>query len=33
MMDEIFDFADPDLWKSNSFAVLRPRLIINLRRP
>jgi hypothetical protein len=30
-MHDIFDFADPDLWKSNSFAILRPRLIINVR--
>jgi hypothetical protein len=30
-MHDIFDFTDPDLWKSNSFAVLHPRLIINAR--
>jgi hypothetical protein len=28
VMNSIFDFADPDLWKSNSFAALRPRLVI-----
>jgi polyhydroxyalkanoate synthesis regulator phasin len=28
---EIFDFTDPELWKSNSFAVLRPRLILHLQ--
>jgi hypothetical protein len=28
---EVFDFTDRDLWKSNSFAVLRPRLILHLR--
>jgi hypothetical protein len=27
-----FDFADPDLWRSNSFASLRPRLIRHLER-
>jgi hypothetical protein len=25
---EAFDFSDPDLWRSNSFASLRPRLLI-----
>jgi hypothetical protein len=30
MLHETFDFADPELWKSNSFAALRPRLIIHL---
>jgi hypothetical protein len=25
---EAFDFGDPDLWRSNSFASLRPRLVI-----
>jgi hypothetical protein len=30
-MHDISDFADPDLWRSNSFAVLRPRLIVHLR--
>ena len=29
-MDEFFDLADPDLWKSNSFASLKPRLIIHV---
>ena len=28
---EAFDLADPDLWKSNSFAMLRPRLLIEVR--
>jgi ribosomal protein S27AE len=31
MMHELFDFADPELWKSNSFATLRPRLIIYIQ--
>lgn len=30
-LHEVFDFADPELWRSNSFAVLRPRLIVHLR--
>jgi hypothetical protein len=30
MLHEVFDFADPDLWKSNSFAAMRPRLIVHL---
>jgi hypothetical protein len=30
VLSEIFDFADPELWKSNSFAALRPRLIVHL---
>src|SRR5262249_6430128 len=25
----VFDFTDPELWKSNSWAVLRPRLIMH----
>jgi hypothetical protein len=25
------DFADPELWKSNSFAALRPRLAVHVR--
>jgi hypothetical protein len=25
----VFDFTDPELWKSNSWAVLRPRLIVH----
>jgi hypothetical protein len=29
---EAFDFADPSLWRSNSFASLRPRLVIHLQR-
>jgi hypothetical protein len=28
---DVFDFADPELWKSNSFAALRPRLEIHVR--
>jgi hypothetical protein len=28
---DIFDFADPNLWRSNSFAALRPRLITHLK--
>jgi hypothetical protein len=28
---EALDFSDPDLWRSNSFASLRPRLAIYLR--
>jgi hypothetical protein len=28
---EAFDLTDPDLWKSNSFALVRPRLLIELR--
>jgi len=31
LLSEIFDFADPELWKSNSFAALRPRLLIHVR--
>jgi hypothetical protein len=27
---EIFDFVDRELWRSNSFAALRPRLIVHL---
>jgi hypothetical protein len=30
-LDEAFDFADPDLWKSNSWAMLRPRLVVHQR--
>ena len=30
-LHEVFDFADPELWRSNSFAVLRPRLVVHLR--
>ena len=28
---EAFDVADPGLWKSNSFAMVRPRLVIEVR--
>jgi hypothetical protein len=28
---EAFDLADPDLWKSNSFAMVRPRLLVEVR--
>jgi hypothetical protein len=31
LFDEAFDLADPDLWKSNSFAMLRPRLLTEVR--
>jgi hypothetical protein len=31
MLPEAFDFADPELWKSNSFASLRPRLVLHLK--
>jgi hypothetical protein len=27
-----FDFSDPELWRSNSFAMLRPRLVLHVRR-
>jgi hypothetical protein len=30
-LHEVFDFTDPELWRSNSFAVLRPRLVIHFR--
>jgi hypothetical protein len=30
-LHEVFDFADPALWRSNSFASLRPRLIVWMR--
>lgn len=30
VLNDIFDFADPELWKSNSFAALRPRLVIHV---
>jgi hypothetical protein len=29
---DALDFADPELWKSNSFAALRPRLLLHVRR-
>jgi hypothetical protein len=28
---EAFDLADPDLWKSNSFAMVRPRLLLEVQ--
>jgi hypothetical protein len=28
---DAFDLADPDLWKSNSFAMVRPRLLTEVR--
>jgi hypothetical protein len=28
---EAFDFSDPELWKSNSFTALRPRLALHVR--
>jgi len=28
---DAFDFSDPDLWRSNSFASLRPRLVVWMR--
>lgn len=30
-LHEVFDFADSELWRSNSFAVLRPRLVVHLK--
>lgn len=32
LLHEVFNFADAELWKSNSFAALRPRLTIHLER-
>jgi hypothetical protein len=32
VLAEAFDLTDPNLWRSNSFAMLRPRLIISVRR-
>ena len=29
-LDESFDLGDPELWKSNSFASLKPRLIVHV---
>jgi hypothetical protein len=29
-LDDAFDLSDPDLWKSNSFAALKPRLILHV---
>jgi hypothetical protein len=31
VLSDVFDFADPELWKSNSFAALRPRLMVHLQ--
>jgi hypothetical protein len=28
---DAFDFADPELWRSNSFAALRPRLVLHVK--
>jgi hypothetical protein len=28
---DAFNFSDPDLWKSNSFAALKPRLVLHVR--
>jgi hypothetical protein len=28
---DVFDFTDPELWRSNSFAALRPRLVVHVR--
>jgi hypothetical protein len=30
LFDDAFDLNDPDLWKSNAFAMLRPRLIVSV---
>jgi len=30
VLDNAFDLGDPDLWKSNSFAALKPRLIVHV---
>lgn len=30
-MSDVFDFSDPELWRSNSFAVLRPRLVVHMK--
>jgi hypothetical protein len=30
-LGDAFDFADPDLWKSNSWAMIRPRLVLHQR--
>jgi hypothetical protein len=32
VLAEAFDLTDPDLWRSNSFAMLRPRLIVSIKR-
>jgi hypothetical protein len=31
VMADAFDFTDSELWKSNSFATIRPRLLLNVR--
>ncbi len=31
VLADAFDFADPELWKSNSFASMRPRLVLHVR--
>jgi hypothetical protein len=31
IFDAAFDLADPNLWRSNSFAMLRPRLLVKVR--
>lgn len=30
-LHEVFDFGDPELWRSNCFAVPKPRLVVHLR--
>jgi hypothetical protein len=30
VLADVFDFADPELWKSNSFSALRPRLVVHV---
>jgi len=32
MIADAFDLTDPELWRSNRFAMLRPRLIVSVRR-
>ena len=31
LLADAFDFAEPDLWKSNTFAALRPRLVLHVK--
>jgi hypothetical protein len=31
VLADVFDFTDPELWKSNTFAALRPRLVVHLQ--
>lgn len=31
LLADVFDLADPDLWKRNSFAPLRDRLLLSLK--